>query len=106
MEQSVGPRSDQITIKDLELLMKSSTETQAILTEILHAFELSETKTIDILLGLKEHGCPIALQKLDTIIQNISSLEKKIFKWAVLLVSSSTVLALILNLLINLLTKN
>lgn len=106
MEQSVGPRSDQITIKDLELLMKSNTETQAILTEILHAFELSETKTIDILLGLKEHGCPIALQKLDIIIQNVSALEKKIFKGAVLLVSAATVLSLILNLLMNLLTKN
>jgi len=91
---------DKITQQDLELLMRSNTETQKLFSELLHAFEMSEKDNHTLLENLSADGCVSAIFKLDKIIEKLDLLEKKVFKWIVSLTAIFTLLSVLINLLI------
>ena len=93
---------DKVTFADLELLMKSNTETQKLFSEVLHAFEMSAKDTQTLLENLSEDGCVSAILKLDKIVEKLDLLEKKVFKWIVSLTAVFTLLSVLINLLFKL----
>jgi len=91
---------DKVTYSDLELLMKSNTETQKLFSEVLHAFEMSAKDSKTLLENLSECGCVPAISLLNEIITKLNDLEKKVFKWIIALAAIFTLLSVLINLII------
>jgi len=91
---------DKVTYSDLELLMKSNTETQKLFSEVLHAFEMSAKDSKTLLKNLSECGSTPVINLLNEIVVKLNDLEKKVFKWIIALAAIFTLLSVLINLII------
>jgi len=91
---------DKVTYSDLELLMKSNTETQKLFSEVLHAFEMSAKDSKILLKNLSECGSTPVINLLNEIVVKLNDLEKNIFKWIIALTAIFTLLSVLINLII------
>ena len=90
---------DLINVKDLELLMKSNTETQKMFGDVLHAFEMSARDIED----LKKHGPSDVMVKLDSTNESIVRIESKLFKWMLVVITISTLLTVLVSAVVSIL---